>query len=339
MPTATLQDVLAINREIGSLAEAGVPIRLGSAATSTKRTLEQIDASLKLRSSLGQDIHDAIADNPDLPRLYQHALQAGLSSGGSELTLAGVTEESAAKNELRSAMGRALVQPLIVFALAYCGFILLCTLFVPELTDMYEQLRQAPSLPVRLLEFCRQTMPVWIPLVPILVLIAVFLWRRTTVAPPWWIPGARRYVKTVKQALFAEELARLVESKMPLAEAAELASGITGDSHLMEACAALENDDPSRAATRHAAHPENSQLAALPPLLRWALTGNLGEQSLPGVLRFAAQTYRQSAQRLATVWQTALPILLGSVLGGAIVLVYGLSVFLPYIQMMRDLSG
>lgn len=326
MSDATLQHVLAINREIGSLADAGVPIRLGPAVISTKRTLGRINESLKLRTSLGQEIEAAIVDNPDLPSAYQHALRAGLSTGATELTLAGLSCESAAQDELHSASSRALVQPLIVLALAYCGFILLCSLFVPEMSDVYEQLRQEPSQPLRILETCRAAMPIWIPLVPILVLLALVLWRRNNGQPSWWIPGARRYLRAVQQAQFAEELARLVSTKMPLAEAAQLASGITGDADLIEACSPLTHGGASRQ-------------AALPPLLRWALTENLGEDTLLGVLQFAAQTYRQSAQRMAAVWQTALPILLGSLLGGTIVLLFGLSVFWPYIQMLRDLAG
>ncbi len=333
MTNATLQHVLAINREIGSLADAGVPIRLGPAVTSTKGTLERINESLKLRTSLGQEIDAAIVDNPELPPIYQHALLAGLSTDASELTLAGVICESTARDELRSAMGRAMVQPLIVLALAYCGFIVSCSLFVPEMTDMYEQLRKQPSIPVRLLEACRVAMPIWIPLVPILVLIALVLWRRSKGQPPKWIPGAYRYLQALKHALFAEELARLVGTKMPLHEAARMASGITGDTALIDSCEALASDDNQPMSN------EDPRLGALPPLLRWALSGNLGEQTLPGVLRFAAQTYRQSAERLSAIWQTALSILLGGLLGGAIVLVYGVSIFWPYIEMLQDLAG
>ncbi|TWU28058.1 type II secretion system F family protein [Bythopirellula polymerisocia] len=333
MTNATFQTVQAINREIASLADAGVPICLGPKVTSTKRKLERINESLELRTSLGQDIEAAITNNPDLPSIYQHALRAGLESNAPELTLSGVTRESAARDELRSAAARAMVQPLIVLALAYCGFILLCALFVPELTNIYEQLRQEPSVPVRILEACRATMKIWIPLVPILVLLAFVLWRRRTDEPPKWIPGARRYLKSVKHALFAEELARLVGAKMPLAEAAQLASGTTGDAALMEACNVLTSDEDQNV------HADDPRLAVLPPLVRWALTGNLGDETLPGVLSFAAQTYRQSAERMAVVWQTALPILLGGFLSGAIVMMYGLSLFWPYVQMMRDLAS
>ncbi len=332
MSTATLQNVLDINHEIAALADAGVPIRLGSHVTSTNNTLERINESLELRTRLGQNVLDAITDNPDLPSEYRHALLVGMAADAPELTLAGVARQPEAQNELRTATSRAMIQPLIVFALAYCGFILICAMFVPTLNGIYEQIRQQPSTQVQLLDACRAAMPYWIPLVPILMLIAIIWWHRHQGQPPRWIPGVSRYLKSVKNALFTEELARLVQTGMPPFKAARLAAGTTGDAVLIKACATLTEGLQNHNSA------ESTRQVSLPPLVHWALSGNLEREDLVGVLQFAAQTYRQSAERMAVLWQTALPILLGGLLGGAIVLLYGLSVFWPYVQMMRDLA-
>ena len=73
-------------------------------------------------------------------------------------------------------------------------------------------------------------------------------------------------------------------------------------------------------------------------MLRWALTGELGDQPLPEILSFAADAYRQSAQRQAAICRIALPTLIGALLGGAVVFAYGLCVFGPYIRLLQDLS-
>lgn len=181
----------------------------------------------------------------------------------------------------------------------------------------------------------RHWLPVWGPLVPLLILAAVLLWRRGSGKTHAWIPLAGRYAATVAHANFADQLATLMEKDVPLPEALELASGVTGNHALVAASAALA-----------AAHQRGETLTAddervrrLPPMLRWALTGDLGDQPLPEILRFAAQTYRQSAERQAAVWRVALPALIGALVGGAIVLAYGLSMFGSLIGMLRDMAA
>ena len=73
-------------------------------------------------------------------------------------------------------------------------------------------------------------------------------------------------------------------------------------------------------------------------MLRWSLTGELGDQSLPEILRFAEKTYRHTAERRAAVLRFVLPTMLGALLGGSIVLAYGLSVFGPFVQLLEDLA-
>ena len=139
----------------------------------------------------------------------------------------------------------------------------------------------------------------------------------------------------ITRATFAEQLASLLTANVSLPESLRLASKSTDDPALIAAseriASARERGEPLTSA-------DKEQLTALPPLLRWALTSDLDGESLPDMLRFIAETYRQSAQRQASVWHIAFPTLVGASFGGAIVLAYGLSMFGPYIQMLRDLA-
>ena len=80
-------------------------------------------------------------------------------------------------------------------------------------------------------------------------------------------------------------------------------------------------------------------VASLPPLLRWAVAGNIGEEPLPTVLRFVAMTYERTAKRYTRFWQVVAPMIVGLILGGLLVLGYGLSLFLPVIEMLYDLAS
>ncbi|MDZ4659204.1 MAG: type II secretion system F family protein [Bythopirellula sp.] len=335
MNDVSLEEVLALNEELAALSAAGVPIELGAGNVSTEETLANINASLALRTSLGQPVGAALAADDKLPTVYQNALLTGLQTNQLSLALDGVSRQPIAWDDLRRTVGQALVGPLIVLTLAYCGFIFLCLLFGPTLASVYEQMREPPSWGVRLLTFGREWMPVWVPLVPLLVLLAIFLWRRRVHHQRPWLPGSSRYFATITRATFAEQLASLLTANVPLPESLRLAGKSTNDPGLIAASERIasvrERNEPLTPA-------DEQQLSVLPPLLRWALTGNLGGESLPDMLRFIAETYRQSAQRQATVWHLALPTFVGAIVGGAIVLVYGLSMFGPYIQMLRDLA-
>lgn len=334
MGQVTLDRVLELNRQLAALSEAGVALELGAPSASVQSVLDKANASLALRVSLGQPLADAIEDNEELPGIYRHALETGLRSDDLTTVLEGVSCQSTAKDDLRRTLSQSFVQPLVLFALAYAGFILLCLRFSPTLEGIYDQLRREPSFGVAFMRAARDWLPVWGPLVPLLTLIVVVLWHKGSGRVLSWLPLAGRYATTVAHANFADQLASLLEKDVPTAEALELAGGVTGNAGLVAASSTvaaaqrsgetLSSDDP--------------RLRRLPPLLRWALTSDLDDQSLPEVLRFAAQTYHQSAERQAAVWRVALPALIGALVGGVIVLAYALSMFGSLFALLKDLS-
>lgn len=327
--------VLAFNKELAALSAAGLRMDLGSPTETVDQVLERANTNFALRTSLGQSAVDALADDDQLPLVYRQAMQAGLLTDSPAVVLDGVSCQLAARDELRRTLGYSFVQPLVLLTLAYLGILFLCLHFSPRLEGIYDQMRQAPSASLSALRAARIWMPVWAPLAPVLLVGTIFLWRRGGGKLRPWIPFAGRYTTALQHASFANQLATLLEHDVPLAEGLRLASGVTGDPALIEASSAL-----ALAAERGEKLPaENPLLQTLPPLLRWAFTGELDDQPLPEILRFAADTYLQSAERQAAICRIALPALIGALLGGTVVFVYALCVFGPYIQLLRDLSA
>lgn len=336
MSEITLDDVKALNAELAALTDAGIPMNLvpGASRNTVARALKEIDNSLASRSASGQSLLAVASKSQDLPPIYRSALEVGLQSSHLSATLDAMSRPAAAENELRSTVGRALVPPLIVLALAYAGFVLLSLYYLPTLEGMYEQVGEPPSRPVARLVAMRNWLPYWATLSPLLLLGGVILWRRGWGDWQHLVPGAARYASAVRNATFANHLALLIDSDAPLATSLPLAAAVTGDSGLIAASSAL-----SQAAAQQERLPADTEvLRALPPLLRWALTGDLGHQSLPEILRFAEKTYRHTAERRLVVWRFLLPAIIGALLGGSIVLIYGLSVFSPFIRLLEDLS-
>jgi type II secretory pathway component PulF len=334
MYDVTLEKVMALNEELASLSAAGVPINLGDPQHSTEESLADINAALALRTSLGQPIDAALTDDQSLPTVYRNAVLTGMRTNQWYLALDGMSQQPTAWYDLRNTTGQALVQPLIVMVLAYFGFIVLCMTYFPAIDGIYQQLRAQPNWGVRFLAFSRAWMGVWVPLVPLLIVAGIILWHRRELRHRPWLPGSRRYLTKVAYSTFAEQLSKLLAAEVPFVESLRLAGKATNDESVMRTAevvaAAREHNDAWTAG-------DEMELSTLPPLLRWVLTSNLEGESLPELLRFTAETYRQSADRQSAVWHIALPTVLSALLGGAIVLGYGLSLFVPYLNLMVDL--
>jgi type II secretory pathway component PulF len=334
MSQESLQRVLAFNKELAALSAAGLRLDLGDSSEPVPQVLERANANLALRTGLGQSASDALAEDDQLPLVYRRAVLASLIADSPTVVLEGISGQPAARDELRSTVGNSFVQPLVLTVLAYLGFLLLCMNFSPSLEGIYAQWQRAPSASVSALQTARLWMPVWGPLAPVLFVGAIFIWRRGREKQVAWIPFAGRYAAALRHGAFANQLATLLEHGLPLAEGLRLAGGVSGNSSLQDASSALAlaverdkkllSDDP--------------QLITLPPLLRWAFTGDLGDQPLPDILKFVSDTYLQKAQRQAAAYRIAVPALIGALLGGSVVFVYALCVFLPYVQLFRDLS-
>jgi len=340
--TKPFDHVLALNNHLAALAAVGVPVALGNGRSGEDcaATLEKINATIALRMSRGLSLDEALAGDDDLPAIYRHALQAGLRGEHFTPVLEGVNRQARAGAQFQSMLGQALVHPLIVFSLAYFGFIYLCLVVGPTIGGMYTQMGHPPSDSASLLLVGREWMPYWVPLVPLaIVLGAVFWWNRgdsrsATINRWKWLPGARNYLAATKHAAFAEQLAHLTRMGVPLPEALRTASPITGDPALVDAATVIA-DARERGETLSADHPE---LGPLPPMLRWSLIGELGEEPLPEVLQFVAENYYETAESRASVLRVVVPAVLGALLGGTVVFLYALSLFLPLIQLLIDTS-
>ena len=77
---------------------------------------------------------------------------------------------------------------------------------------------------------------------------------------------------------------------------------------------------------------------ALSPLLEWALGTEVGDVNRVHALHFSARAYRELAQSRTSQWRAWLPILAGAIFGGVLVLIFGLSLFTPMIELLTSLT-
>ena len=286
------------------------------------------------RVGRGQSLQQAVLDEPGLPTNYRKALLTFLICDDSRLALEAMSKPAGTKRQFAAGLGSALVYPLIILAIAYVGFLYLCKYTGPTIESMYVQMGQTPSFAVNVLVKARELIPIWAPLVPLLIVMSLWWWARRGRELSWrWLPGSKRYYDAVGHAQLADHLAGMMDGGCTLNEALVAAFPEAAPTAL-----ARSDPQPAGQVDRSSAI-ASPHLKDLPPLLRWAIEGDTGDESPAKVMRFVAMTYRETAKQRERLWRFFAPVLCGLAFGGVIVLCYGLSLFLPIVQLLRDVAA
>lgn len=318
MSETSLQQVIALNRELAALAATGLPLDIGlDRGESLERRLDSINTAFSTRIARGESIEQIVRHAEDLPARYRAGVWAWLHHPDPSIALNGFAVPAEAKRDFGRHVGRTLFYPLLLLCLAYLGLLVLCLMTAPTLEALFVQLFQS-SERIEWLSNARELLPVWAPVFPIVIILLVVSWRRRSRSANWnWVPGSQRYYDAIDHANLANQLAVLVES------------GRTPE----EAISLLQAPSTEEGA-RQAITVDN-----LPSLLKWALTAKLPSDSLPSVLHLVTESYRQTAERQQHLWRMVMPTVAGAVLGGVVVLAYGLGLFLPIIELLRTFSS
>ncbi len=343
----SLEELIAFNDEVASLARAGVPIDLGLSQLGRDPDLanNQINAAVTRRVQNGVSLVDAMAEqDPSLPPIYQSVVRAGLRCGRLPSALEGLSRYAQASLEIRESLRSAFVYPLIVCVLAYVLFVGSCLFLVPEYDQRFAEMGSDGGAVFHVVRMLSHSLPFWVAIPPVLFIGLLYAWFRPN--SPYtesfrslprtlsWLPGVARIAADQHRASFAELLALLVEHEVPLPEGLPLAARASGAPKLTAAAQQMAD-----AAELGQPPTQDSQAAKqFAPFLRWALTSSAEAGSLARSLRLAAKTYRGRAERRAEWLRIVMPMLLCVVLAGGVTLLYCLSVFVPVFHLIRDLS-
>jgi general secretion pathway protein F len=303
--------------------------------------LDGVNASIARRVSRGAALEDALERDPAVPAWYRCLVLLGLRTHNMEGALDVSNRMATTIDDSRQTAVSAFYYPLIVCGLAYLGMIGFCLFLVPTLEKTFYDLRLQPGPGLRTLLAVRDAMPFWIAVPPVLLLLW-FLWRRLVTRNAgvangrWmWLPGMSRSISQARWASFAETLAMLEASGMPIKESLPLAACSVGDTRLNEAGWDLA------AGFDHDAAPSDDTAAAkrFPPFLRWAILQSDATIGRKRALEMAARVYRLAAERSAERSRILTPIFVCVILGGGVTLLYALSVFVPVVELLYALAS
>ncbi len=336
---STLEDVIALNEEVTLLAQAGIPldpsmVRIGR---NRKHELTRINAAVARRVGRGELLVDAVAAEDDsFPEVYQNIVEAGLRCGRLPTLLEGLCDHSQSVVTLKRRMATALIYPVLVATLAYGLFVASLIFFLPRLMETYDEL-EVPFGPA--LDICRglrATLPLWGPLPLVVLALVIIAWIRNSrhprigwtglLTPLTWLPWMRPVLQDGRSAGTARLAALLLDHGVPLPESLRLAAGVTGDDGWQRAL------EPATA--------DKARGSRVSPLLRWAITqpaSEAGANERVESLRLAADVYEARAKRSLRRLRQWVPVFALVFVGGAMTLLYVLSVFGPFLQLLRGL--
>lgn len=369
LPAVSLDQWIALNEEMAALVRAGVPLEpaLADLAKDLPGRLGGFAAVLSERMRGGEPLAAVLAaEGHKLPPLYRAVVEAGARSGRLPAALEGMAAAARRLADARRIVAGAFLYPLIVALLAWGLFVFVIWAVVPYVAGVLQDFRAPGAGQLAWLADWGRTLRYWAPVPPAAVLLLAGAWwvlssRPRMMGSRWpavglaGVPWLGRMVRWLRAAAFAEVLALLVASRVPLDEGLELAGQASGDPRLAEAArqmaeavrrgeplvafrsakgAALPGEDRPSAERKATLGP-----AALPPLLAWLMGAGQARGELAPALRHAAETYRVRAMVRAELVRVALPVLVTLVVGGTATAAFALLVFGPWISMIHALAG
>jgi len=344
----TVDQLLALNAEIVALVRAGVPLERGLLVTARdlRGRLGRIASALGRRLSRGESLVEALeGEGRAIPPLYRAVVEAGARSGRLPVALEGLARYVRGYSEARATIGLALWYPILVVALAYGLFIGLVCLVVPRFLDAFESLRMTVAPPLQWLHWLGGTAHYWWPAGPIALAVLAIAWIRSGAAARFqaptmmWLrlfPWMKSILTNYETANFSELLALLLEHSVAYPSALVLAAESTGNPRLARGARQL-----AEAVTRGegtAAALGTVEERTFLPMLRWVLATGQQQGSLVAALHNLADLYRKRAKYQAEKLAVFLPTILMLVIGASVTMLYGLALFLPLINILRELT-
>jgi len=348
--SVTLEELIALNDEIAALARAGVPLHSGLAELGADMPgrLGRFATIVARRTARGDSLEEIFLEfSSELPKVYLAVVRAGLRTGRLPSALEALATSIRRVSQTRRGVAAAMLYPLLIFVLAWAFFAFFTVKVAPNLLLGFDRLEVAGRGLFVAVAALGSSAVYWGPAVPLILVVLVGAWwyratRATAAEPRWsaalfgWMPWMGSTLRLSRAATFVEILALLVESRVPLHEGVLLAGEASGDAALMPAARALA--DRLQRGESPCAEELRRSGTAFPPLLRWLIAAGRRRDALLPALRHAAETYRRRAEQQAALARVFLPVLLLIAVGGGVALLYALTLFVPYVSMLKALT-
>ena len=341
------RDMAVFCRQFVSIVEAGVPVvsaleMLGE-QTENKMLATAIN-DCKHSIELGETLHSSMAQHPKVfPGIFVTMVEAGEASGSLDVSFERMAQQFEKQAELKAAIKKATIYPVIIAILTVAAAALLLTFVVPTFKTMFDDLgTELPGLTKFVLALSDSLQSSWyIYLIVIAaIVVGIKLFKKSAAGVHLFakmglkIPLFGRLTTKTAAAQMSRTLSTLVASGLQLTDALEITAGTLANIFFKEDVLAARDQVMMGA-------PLAGQFKASglwPPLVHHMIS--IGEEtgSLDTMLDKLAEYYeeevKQETERVMAVLEPLVIVVLALIVGGIV-----LSVILPMASMYDSLNN
>ena len=341
-----LDQLIGLCEEISALVKTGLPLEesLLLKSQAERGKIEGHLRQLAERLGTGQSLADAVRDDPLFPPVFASVVESGIKTGNLSGTLDSLTECIRTLRDTRLFLLRSTLYPLVLLTTLWFLLSFLVIFIAPRFAEFFTAYDQSLALfeVVHYLtanEGAAWTFTFSIPLLAWFFYIAwAFRSARSDViqsignSPLFrWLPWVGRAAVELQKTAFARIFALLVRASIPMDQAILLAAKSCNERYWSrDSLEALQRRIVDGKANTY-------PKSAVSPLIEWSL-GIADEQMLlEGVDHYAAMA-RARGNLLLAKCEMFLPATLMFILAVAIGSCYFLTVFYPYLHILRFLA-
>jgi general secretion pathway protein F len=337
----SVQDLSLMTQQLSTLLSSGVRL-----VDSLSALVDQVE-SIRLKQALsdirakvneGSSLADAMKQHPKIfNNLYTNMIRAGEASGALEAVLDRLSTFTENQNKLQGKIISAMAYPIFMMIMGVASVIIIMTVVMPKLIDLYSGLNQVLPLPTRILIFGSHIMTTyWYILISVTAIAAWLIVRylRTDKGSYWLdeklltLPLFGSLFRMVAVARFANTLSTLLASGVKILPAMDIVKKVV-DNKVLANVIEKARESVSEGATIAEPLRKSKQF---PPLVTHMIA--VGEKSgeLEAMLSKVAETYNNQVEtKVETLTSLIEPLMILLMVGviGAIIM----SVMLPIFQM------
>ena len=321
-------DVAVATRQLATLMSAGVPLveAVGAVIDQLENPeFKRVFTAVRTRVNEGSSLADALAAHPRLfPPLYINMVAAGEASGTIEVVLQRLADFGEAQVRLRQKVFSALAYPIFMMVIGTAIITMMMVVVVPKVTGIFADFNKALPWYTEVLIFISNLVSdwlFWLIFLPSLLLAGLIFrkWLATKSGRyKWdrfrlWMPMFGQIVRNLAVARFAQTLATLLASGVPLLKALEITknvlSNVVLEGVIEEAAGSIREGesiaDPLRRSGR------------FPPMVTHMIA--IGERSgqLEAMLSSVARFYEGQVEARLAILTSLLEPLMILIMGGA----------------------
>jgi len=333
-------DIAISTRQLATLLKSGIPLVEALSALIDQLDQPELKAALtqtRDRVNEGTSFADALRAHPKIfGHLFVNMVAAGEASGTLDAVLSRLADFLEAQAKLKNKVFAALAYPAFMALMSLGIIFIMMVVVVPKVTAIFDDFKQSLPWYTSLLIWVSDTVTSWWWLILILLVGAVFGFRRWRGSPDGrksWdkmvlgVPLVGRLVVMIAVTRFARTLATLLASGVPVLNAMEITRNVLGNTELMRVI------EEARASVREGesiAQPLRRS-GRFPPIVTHMIA--IGERSgqLEEMLEHVASAYdTQVDARIGAMTALLEPVII--VVMGGVAASIAFSILMPLLQ-------